>query len=607
MGRNTNKYKNTFKNKAQKKSKATSAKSGKSNKESKVRLKLIPGERTKKVAGLTLLVLSLLLFLSFISHLFAWKGDFSAMEISASEFFLDTDIKPQNLIGKLGAFLSHLFITKWFGVSSFLFILMFVTTGLRWFADIKLLPEGKIYRHSIFLIVWLSVTLGFIFRSGEMLILGGTFGYQSNEWLSSMFGEIGTGFILFFILLVYLILSFSFVMNILKKKEPKTQAEAQEAVNQEKTETNETEKTEEEFDTPAEVGAKNAAHSSIVEDDQPTQEENPVTEEDHEQTRNDIELTNESPQDDKEPDEESEGIEMTVEQPKEEKTAETKEPSKEHYKIDTPYDPTLELRDYQFPHVDLLEVHGSDMISVEKEELETNKNKILNTLNNYNIEISKIKATIGPTITLYEIVPAPGVRISKIKNLEDDIALSLSALGIRIIAPIPGRGTIGIEVPNSNPETVSMRTVIQSSKFQNSKFALPVAIGKTISNESYVFDLSKMPHLLMAGATGQGKSVGLNAIIASLLYKKHPSQLKFVMVDPKKVELSLFSKIERHYLAKLPDSEEAIITDTQKVVKTLNSLTVEMDQRYELLKNAHTRNIKEYNTKFVDRKLNPEQ
>lgn len=270
------------------------------------------------------------------------------------------------------------------------------------------------------------------------------------------------------------------------------------------------------------------------------------------------------------------------------------------------FDPTLDLSRYKFPTIDLLEDHQINNSVVSKEELESNKNKIVETLRHYKIEIVQIKATIGPTVTLYEIVPAPGVRISKIKNLEDDIALSLSALGIRIIAPIPGKGTIGIEVPNRTPEIVSMKNIIASKKFQESKFALPVALGRTISNETYTLDLTKMPHLLVAGATGQGKSVGLNAIITSLLYKKHPSQLKFVLIDPKKVELSIYSTIEKHFLAKLPDEEEPIITDINKVISTLNSLCIEMDSRYDLLKKAHARNIKEYNTKFVKRKLNPE-
>jgi len=270
------------------------------------------------------------------------------------------------------------------------------------------------------------------------------------------------------------------------------------------------------------------------------------------------------------------------------------------------FDPKLELSNYKFPELNLLKDYTNENIHINKQELENNKDKIVETLNNYKISIASIKATIGPTVTLYEIVPDAGVRISKIKNLEDDIALSLSALGIRIIAPIPGKGTIGIEVPNKKPSIVSMKSVLSSQKFQNTNMDLPIALGKTISNETFVIDLTKMPHLLMAGATGQGKSVGLNAVLASLLYKKHPAEVKFVLVDPKKVELTLYNKIERHYLAKLPDTEEAIITDTKMVINTLNSLCIEMDNRYDLLKNAYVRNIKEYNTKFIARKLNPE-
>ncbi|MDT8309102.1 MAG: DNA translocase FtsK, partial [Bacteroidales bacterium] len=283
------------------------------------------------------------------------------------------------------------------------------------------------------------------------------------------------------------------------------------------------------------------------------------------------------------------------------------EDDKEHYGLDTLYNPKLELRDFRFPPLDLLDIHGGNTINVQKAELEANKNKIIRTLKNYSIDIERIKATIGPTVTLYEIVPAPGVRISKIKNLEDDIALSLSALGIRIIAPIPGKGTIGIEVPNQNPEIVSMRTILGSERYKNSDYALPIGLGKTIANESYIADLTKMPHLLIAGATGQGKSVGLNAIICSILYKKHPAEVKFVFVDPKKVELTLYSRIERHYLAKLPDTDEAIITENKIVVRTLNSLCIEMDQRYDLLKLAQVRNVQEYNTRFVSRKLNPRE
>ncbi|MDE7150047.1 MAG: hypothetical protein K2O01_06535, partial [Bacteroidales bacterium] len=306
---------------------------------------------------------------------------------------------------------------------------------------------------------------------------------------------------------------------------------------------------------------------------------------------------------------ESDAIGFTIERPAAPETAETAETASRqpaHIGLDTPYDPTLELRDYRFPTLDLLEDFGTQETQVQEEELLSNKNRIVETLQNYGIKIDTIKATIGPTVTLYEIVPAAGIRISKIKNLEDDIALSLAALGIRIIAPIPGKGTIGIEVPNQHKQIVPMRDMICCQKFQNEDYALPIALGKTISNEAFVTDLAKMPHLLVAGATGQGKSVGLNAIIASLLYKKHPAELKFVMVDPKKVELSLFNKIERHYLAKLPDAEEAIITDTRKVVRTLNSLCIEMDTRYDLLKNAGAKNIKEYNKKFIARRLNPE-
>jgi len=315
----------------------------------------------------------------------------------------------------------------------------------------------------------------------------------------------------------------------------------------------------------------------------------------------------EEPQLKDKPENEEENLELEIEEKaKEEKLDKTKQ--KEHYGIDEPFDPRLDLRDYIFPEIDFLNKYDKGpKTEVSKEDLEKSKNMIVQTLNNYKIGIAQIKATIGPTVTLFEIVPEAGVRISKIKNLEDDIALSLAALGIRIIAPIPGKGTIGIEVPNKKPEIVSMHSVISSAKYQNSDAALPVCLGKTISNEVYVADLAKMPHLLMAGATGQGKSVGLNAIIVSLLYRKHPAELKFVMVDPKKVELTLYQTIERHYLAKLPGEGEAIITDNKQVITTLNSLCEEMDQRYALLQAALVRNIKEYNTKFIKRKLNPEE
>src|SRR5690606_764956 len=301
---------------------------------------------------------------------------------------------------------------------------------------------------------------------------------------------------------------------------------------------------------------------------------------------------------------ETEGPSMTVEAVKEEKEVDKATELVQEF---GQYDPKLDLSGYQYPGLDLLNDYGSGKITINNHELEENKDKIVDTLGNYNIEIDKIKATIGPTVTLYEIIPKPRVRISRIKNLEDDIALKLAALGIRIIAPMPGKGTIGIEVPNSNPEMVSMRSVLATEKFQHTDMDLPIALGKTISNEVYIADLAKMTHLLVAGAAGQGKSVGINAILTSLLYKKHPAELKFVLVDPKKVELSLFKKIERHFLAKLPNEEDAIITDTKKVINTLNSLCIEMDQRYDLLKNAQVRNLKEYNSKFVSRRLNPEE
>jgi S-DNA-T family DNA segregation ATPase FtsK/SpoIIIE len=421
------------------------------------------------------------------------------------------------------------------------------------------------------------VLLGFFLLNNDLL--SGFFGYHVNIWLNSVLGKFGTGLILLFTLLSFLLIVFnsffSFIIDRFISKKEKSQDE----------------ETSNETFADQEISTTIDLNETTV-DNLPDPEPEPEKQE--------IEF--ETPEEQKPEKKEADGdVEMTIEEVEEEKTVE----STEHYTVDKDYDPKLDLRDFKLPDLNLLEDHGSNQISVDRQELEANKDKIINTLNNYSIQIEKIKATIGPTVTLYEIVPAPGVRISKIKNLEDDIALSLSALGIRIIAPMPGKGTIGIEVPNNKPEIVSLKTILSSEKFKDTKFELPFGLGKTIANESYVADLTKMPHLLMAGATGQGKSVGLNAIIASLLYKKHPATLKFVMVDPKKVELTLFSKIERHYLAKLPDSEEAIITDTRKVVKTLNSLCIEMDNRYELLKDAQVRNIKEYNAKFIKRKLNP--
>ena len=427
--------------------------------------------------------------------------------------------------------------------------------------------------------VWISVLFGFF---TEPSILGGVFGFQMNEWLNTLMGKVGTGLLLFFSLSAFVVIKCN--SNFFRKKElleniDDTGSEEEEPI--------------------GEPGLAKVSFEEPENLEEPvliTPE--PVVEKDESLPLATEPIINTSSKNEKD----ELGFEVT--ETEEEETLTQKEIKTKLEELGD-YDPTLDLSNYKIPTIQLLNEYGSGKIEIDKEELEANKNRIVETLGNYKIGIASISATVGPTITLYEIVPVAGVRISKIKNLEDDIALSLAALGIRIIAPIPGRGTIGIEVPNQNPATVSMKTVLASDKFQNADMELPIAMGKTISNETYVADLAKMPHLLMAGATGQGKSVGLNAILASLLYKKHPSQVKFVLVDPKKVELTLFNKIERHFLAKLPDSEEAIITDTKKVINTLNSLCIEMDQRYDLLQNAKCRNIVEYNKKFIARKLNP--
>jgi S-DNA-T family DNA segregation ATPase FtsK/SpoIIIE len=455
-----------------------------------------------------------------------------------------------------------------------------------------LLPVGKTFRWSFIALIWLSVSLALIFKDSELNILGGIFGFEINNYLDGFIGPSGTIFLLIFVLFGFLVINFNF-------KSPFKKRIRKDAVD-------ENPKSEENNSKEIKEDIYNTVEFSVTEDDSIKSKEEPQEEvklEVDDQSQ-DLPLETEEKKDDNNDQEMGSDIELTIEETKTEKT--TNKENKEHFTIDTDYDPTIDLGHYKYPKLDLLDDYGEGGVNVEKEELEENKDKIVKTLANYNIQIDKIKATIGPTVTLYEIIPAPGVRISKIKNLEDDIALSLSAMGIRIIAPIPGKGTIGIEVPNKKSDIVSMKSVLSSEKFQNSKYELPFGLGKTISNESYVADLTKMPHILMAGATGQGKSVGLNAILASLLYKKHPAELKFILVDPKKVELTLFSKIERHFLAKLPDSEEAIITDTRKVVRTLNSLGIEMDNRYELLKDGQVRNIKEYNAKFTKRKLNPE-
>lgn len=566
-------------------------------------LSFIQSDKFKMSLGIFFLSLSIYLTFSLLSYLFYWTSDFDKV-YSFQWTDLSGNIPVQNWGGYLGAWLGHLFIYRMFGISSFLFILLFFLIGSKLTLKIQFLPFKKTLKFSFVIMIWTSVLFGTIFRASTWSILGGTFGYQVSLWIEGIMGLTGLIILLVFSLSAFSIVHFKFPLNWLSKIQERKIKVSEEIQNPssdvgDKYNTNEYAINDDDFvngeeeSVPITFAGENDAEEQKIKDE-------PVL---------DLELDEGNSQVIEHPEnetnipvkEELEGSsDLKIEVGKEEITTKNK-----NHGINTPYDPTEDLSDYVFPTIDLLQSHGSDKINIYKEELEANKNKIVETLNHYNIKIQKIKATVGPTVTLYEIVPAPGVRISKIRNLEDDIALSLSALGIRIIAPIPGKGSIGIEVPNSKPEIVPMRSVIQSKIFQESTYDLPVVIGKTISNESFAFDLAKMPHLLMAGATGQGKSVGLNAIITSLLYKKHPAQLKFVMVDPKKVELTLFSKIERHFLAKLPDSEEAIITDTQSVVHTLYSLATEMDNRYDLLKDAQVRNIKEYNAKFIARKLNP--
>jgi S-DNA-T family DNA segregation ATPase FtsK/SpoIIIE len=552
-------------------------------------------EKTKNIVGLTFLLSALYLFIAFTSYLFTWQEDQDKVTGSWWTLLSDSSITVNNWLGKLGAIVSHVFFYRWFGVVSFVFAFLLALYGTRLFFKKNLLPLKRATTLGLITFVWTSIALGFAFQTSHFAP-GGAFGYQSTLWLQGILGKSGTGFLILFFLLAILVLNFDFSMHqvyaYFKKDdtadvEPLSPAPVIEAKKEVLPEV--------EFIAEAPIFIPPDLRE-VKKEVPPTPpapvviEVEPIIEDDA--VFASIEKTGE--------------VEFKVEAPRVQEEILSQEEINSMVQKYGEYDPTLDLSSYTFPGIDLLKDYGDRGNTVEQEELESNKNRIVATLKNYNIEISQIKAAIGPTVTLYEIIPAPGVRISKIKNLEDDIALSLSAFGIRIIAPIPGKGTIGIEVPNQKPDVVSMRTVIASKVFQDSSMELPIVLGKTISNEIFVTDLAKMPHLLMAGATGQGKSVGLNAILVSLLYKKHPSQLKLVLVDPKKVELTLYNKLVRHFLAKLPDGEEAIITDTKKVVNTVNSLCIEMDTRYELLKIAQCRNIKEYNTKFVARKLNPE-
>jgi S-DNA-T family DNA segregation ATPase FtsK/SpoIIIE len=559
----------------------------------------------QQILGLFMALFAVFLAFSFTSYLSTWKADDTVISKPLFDILGNRNISVENTMGKVGAVLASLFIKKGFGVASYFFSIWFLLTGIKLMWKSVGYSAWKVFRVSLLGLVWFSVAFAYLFPNSISGLLPGGFGVYVNGWLVSVLGKIGTGLILLFIALAFLILSgfFSFFkkdlfhFNFLKKKAKSGKSKKENNQNGDTYNVQEY-YVKEEWDEGDEE-TNDALANKISEHDNGDVEFEPV------ETVTSIKPIG---KDDKDVELTIENIDETTGKDSEDLKIHDDVPVKkgiDHQGLDTQYDPRLDLPHYKFPTLDLLNDYGSDKINVQKDELETNKNRIVETLNHYQISIQKIKATIGPTVTLYEIVPDPGVRISKIKNLEDDIALSLSALGIRIIAPIPGKGTIGIEVPNQNPDIVSMKSVLASEKFQNPKYELPFGMGKTIANEVFVADLTRMPHILMAGATGQGKSVGLNAIIASLLYKKHPSELKFVMVDPKKVELSLFSKIERHYLAKLPDSEDAIITDTRKVVRTLNSLCIEMDTRYELLKDGQVRNIKEYNVKFLNRKLNP--
>ncbi len=532
-------------------------------------LDIINDKSNQKIFATFLLLFSVLTIIAFISYLFNWKVDDSIL--SNKDYSITKD-QTSNQIGGIGAKISYVLIKLWFGISAIIIptLTSFISLNIL---GLKINKISKIIFHGILLLIILPIIISHFIGSS---FYAGGIGVYCSKFLIQILGEVGTTLTLLTSALLYLIMSFKLNSENIVEAIKSLKSKNNKASN--------------------DLTEKNKFAIEEFEDEKDIQQ--PITEKNTEKIK-----TNEN--------------EKEIESIKTETNINVEIVNTENEKILSDddiqnklkelgdFDPTLELSKYKMPTINLLKDYGDSQIAIDRNELEKNKNKIVETLGHYKIGISSISATVGPTITLYEIVPEAGVRISKIKNLEDDISLSLAAEGIRIIAPIPGRGTIGIEVPNEKKNTVSMLEVLQSDNFQNSEMELPIAFGKTISNETFVIDLAKMPHLLMAGATGQGKSVGLNAMLVSLLYKKHPAQIKFVLVDPKKVELTLFNKIERHYLAKLPDAEEAIITDTKKVVNTVNSLCIEMDQRYELCKLANCRNIKEYNKKFISRKLNP--
>ncbi len=593
-----NRLKEPAKKSPSKKAKTSKKPTAKANAKGKDKSQRKIDPRVWRIVGFLSILFSFYLVLSFISFFINWfesnPDTLVNQTFQITQYFSDHARLVQSWTGKTGSEISHYLVLEGFGIGAFFIAVLFFEIGVRMMVKFKLLRKWRLFEGMVISLLWLPLLMAMIFPLHPDNIMGGLLGHQLNSWLNQYVGNAGEIFLLIFVLAIFILIDYQFSF-VRKKKKAKKKLQLEKEEEAKKSLKN---SPSDKYNT-VEFSVDDDAEEFIKKDDDELPElETVITRE--------SEIPPPKPSNSKiETEKEPENIELTVETaPKEKEVKSTVKPG-DHLGIDSDFDPRLDLPDYKFPPIDLLEMYDSGDVVVDREELEANKLKIVETLKNYSIGIVKIKATIGPTVTLYEIVPAPGVRISKIKNLEDDIALSLAAMGIRIIAPIPGKGTVGIEVPNKNPTIVSMRSVLASERFQNSKFDLPLALGKTISNTSFVVDLAKMPHILMAGATGQGKSVGLNAIIASLLYKKHPAELKFVLVDPKKVELTLFSRIERHFLAKLPDSEESIITDTRKVVRTLNSLGIEMDNRYELLKDAQVRNIKEYNAKFIKRKLNP--
>ncbi|WP_266204383.1 FtsK/SpoIIIE family DNA translocase [Pontibacter kalidii] len=584
-----------------------------------LRIGFLHDRRFKLSAGFTFLLISFFLTIAFVSYLFTGNADQSVVETVSGTGLKESGQEAENWLGLVGAWISHFFINDLVGIGAFFLIPVLFFTGSKIVFKRVSVSLSYVLGLCSFSMLWLSLMMGYIVFSlgtiGQYGFLGGAVGIEAAIWLNSLIGW-GSWLLLGFLLLVFVVSFFNVTSINWGSAKPALATEGAGAqknyaeslgdvlgaktnnINHNTDPTASLEYEEEEDEAPFDEDDEEINRALEMELHALEQQKKPEP-----PAKNDspsLELDIDLPEDLELEDELEEEPEMAL-QIEETPEEETLVGDMENY------DPTLDLARYQYPNIELLNDYGTNKIQVTKEELEENKDKIVATLGHYNIGIASIKATIGPTVTLYEIVPDAGVRISKIKNLEDDIALSLAALGIRIIAPIPGKGTIGIEVPNTKKEMVSIRSILSTEKFMKSDMDLPIAFGKTITNEVFITDLAKMPHLLMAGATGQGKSVGLNTILTSLLYKRHPSQLKFVLVDPKKVELSLFNKIERHFLAKLPDTDEAIITDTKKVVNTLNSLCMEMDMRYDLLKDAGCRNLKEYNRKFVERKLNPQK